>query len=342
MLKTVQWLLALTLLLPVVLPAQEPLPPFQQLRQHEGRGITLTTDLTRLRNNRKDKAWLPGSLQITEGKTVLHEWPIEVQTRGRMRRNYCTYPPLKIRFLPVPENDSLAELQEIKMVWACKDNTDGEQLILKEYLMYRLYNLLTEQSFQVQLASLTLNDSGKWGWSRTGFAFFIEPDESLAQRLGGRPYKPRVMSPQGLDSLAFDRMCLFEYMIGNTDWGVHTRHNVRLIGFASDLPVPVPYDFDYSGAVDASYAVPQKGLGILSVKERYYIGVCRDPDFYEQILALFRDRRTAMLQECLDFPHLNKRSREHVTAYLESFFKILDNPGKVRTEILKHCDNFKL
>ena len=103
-------------------------------------------------------------------------------------------------------------------------------------------------------------------------AFFIESEQEMASRLGGRPVKPRIISPKGMDSTAYDRMCLFQFMIGNTDFGAYTRHNVKVVGFKGRPPIPVPYDFDYSGLVAADYAIPSTDLPIQNVEERYFLG----------------------------------------------------------------------
>jgi hypothetical protein len=36
-------------------------------------------------------------------------------------------------------------------------------------------------------------------------------------------------------------------------------------------PVVVPYDFDYAGIVDAYYAVPNEGLEIENVRQRFIV-----------------------------------------------------------------------
>ena len=63
-------------------------------------------------------------------------------------------------------------------------------------------------------------------------------------------------------------------MIGNTDWSVPNQHNCKVLSGMniehSDLGTIVPYDFDYSGLVDADYAVPYEGLALESVRERRY------------------------------------------------------------------------
>ena len=65
-------------------------------------------------------------------------------------------------------------------------------------------------------------------------------------------------------------------MIGNTDWNLDKSHNIELIRPASGgAPIPVPYDFDWSGLIAPPYARPNQMLGIGSVKQRLFRGFCR-------------------------------------------------------------------
>ena len=66
-------------------------------------------------------------------------------------------------------------------------------------------------------------------------------------------------------------LAVFEYLIGNTDWSVPYQHNIRLLTVpAIKNPVPVPYDFDQAGLVEAFYALPSENIGVASVRERVY------------------------------------------------------------------------
>ena len=38
--------------------------------------------------------------------------------------------------------------------------------------------------------------------------------------------------------------------------------------------IPIPYDFDFSGLVDAPYATPPDVLKIANVRQRFYRGYC--------------------------------------------------------------------
>jgi hypothetical protein len=120
-----------------------------------------------------------------------------------------------------------------------------------------------------------------------------------------------------------DLMALFMYMIGNSDFSITGRHNAKLLGF-TDFGTrgytPVPYDFDYSGLVNASYAVPGENLGISSVRERYYLGPCREDQDYQLAIKHLAEHREEILAMIQEFPHLNSKVKNQMVGYLESYF----------------------
>ncbi|MDX2049118.1 MAG: hypothetical protein SFU87_20190, partial [Chitinophagaceae bacterium] len=84
--------------------------------------------------------------------------PVEVKTRGHFRklRANCFYPPLQIKFAKKePQTSSVfGEQSKLKLVMPCK----GEEFIIREWLAYKLYNLVTEKSFRARLVRVKLED----------------------------------------------------------------------------------------------------------------------------------------------------------------------------------------
>ena len=148
--------------------------------------------------------------------------------------------------------------------------------MLKEYLVYRLYGRLTSAGHRVRLARVTYEDTEGEEDTLTRFAFFIEHEDELAARLGAEisedPVHPDVMNPDLMRIVD-----VFQYMIGNTDWSVTGLHNILLLKTENDY-YPIPFDFDWTGLVNARYATPDPGLRLRSVEDRYYRGICYTPD----------------------------------------------------------------
>ena len=130
-----------------------------------------------------------------------------------------------------------------------------EQYVLREYAAYRIFNLLSPQSFRVRLAKVTYFDSATKKDLGTKFGLLIEDDDDVAKRMEGRLVTQRELLSR-LDKDTFTLSAMFEYMIGNLDFSLIAEHNFKLVQRPNLAVFPIPYDFDYSGLVDASYALP--------------------------------------------------------------------------------------
>lgn len=312
---------------------------FSRLQRYTPLHVVIETNLKPLKQDRKSGEWQPAVFRIMDGDNVAFEQQVKVTARGNMRKKICQFPPIKIRFYDEkPEDDSLADINELKLVISCRNTTDDDQLVLRENLAYALYNRLTDESFRVKSAVVQFKTPGRNKVSQESKAFFIESERELASRLGGRPLKPRLISPNVMDSMSYARMCLFQYMIGNTDWGAYTRHNMKIIALGSHHIIAVPYDFDYAGMVDADYAAPAPDVPIKHVRERYYLGLCESPALYESVFQEFLAHKREILNLCDAYPDLSYASKRDIRAYLEDFFTVLENPNKARKEIIEHCD----
>ena len=142
---------------------------------------------------------------------------------------------------------------------------------------------------------------------------------------------------------------MFEYMIGNLDWSMRAGpagdtccHNFRLFApTASALSgiVPVPYDFDVSGFVNAPYALPPESLNLNSVRDRRYRGYCLHNAQALAAAAEFRARRGQLLAVLAAIPQLEDGRRRKAAAYLEGFFSDIATDEDVKKRLLKTCIN---
>lgn len=335
------------LALPVFLSAQSTLPAtesiFGILQQYDPLEVSIETNIKELKENKDDEQWQPGVFRIFKGDSVAVQYNVQVAARGIARKKICDFPPVKIRFYDQkPENDSLADINELKLVVSCKNTNLDEEWVQKEYLVYELYNIVSDQSFRVKPATVKFGNPQKRGGGLKSFCFFIESEKELAARLNALPVKSKVLNSKNLDTAAYDRMCLFQYMVGNTDWSVRGRHNIKILYLLPYGPnIPVPYDFDYAGVVATEYAVPNNKLPIQNVQERFYMGRCRDAAYYRELFNLFLSKKKALFQHCENANVLPKGARKEMAGYLEEFFDILENPRLAQKEILENCDKVK-
>jgi len=132
---------------------------------------------------------------------------------------------------------------------------------------------------------------------------------------------------------------VFQYLIGNSDWSVWKRHNIAIFQRPEE-PRPllaVPYDYDFSGAVNAPYATPPPQLNIQSVRQRVYRGFCQPDSVLQGVLARFRAAKDSMYAAVRAVPDLPERDARNVLEYFDDFYKVLDNPGAVNREFVRSC-----
>jgi hypothetical protein len=208
-------------------------------------------------------------------------------------------------------------------------------------MIYRLYNTLTEESFRVQLAKVKYNDSSGGSAPMESFAILLEDDEELASRLGSKNIESKIASSRILNTDYTERMTVFQFMIGNTDWQVYNSHNLAIIAKTGSIyPITVPYDFDYSGLVSTPYAVPNDQVPIRHVTERYYQGFCRTEEDTKRTIQLFLDKKEELLAFPEQFPHFTPMTKKSVIRYLQSFFSIIEDPKRWKREILQKCNQW--
>ena len=285
-----------------------------------------------------------GAVLQANGET--HNIALSARGVSRRKRENCTFPPLRIRFSEKPAKNSLFHKQgSIKLVTHCKDKDRNEQVLLREYATYRLYNAITPESLKVRLAKLRYMDGGKLVAERYGF--FIEDIDDAARRLDGKEIDIPKTSVSALNVPAAARYTLFQYMIGNTDWamiagppGSDCCHNSKLVGknkAARANLTPVPYDFDNAGIVNAPYAVPSNVLPIRSVRQRYYRGHCRMNDAVRKVAPSFLAKRAAIEGEIASISALNDASKTQMRDYLNAFFEQVQSADLIEKKLFKTC-----
>jgi hypothetical protein len=132
----------------------------------------------------------------------------------------------------------------------------------------------------------------------------------------------------------------FQYLIGNTDYSIAYQHNEKLIFVPNKKAMPVPYDFDMSGLVNASYAVvsvvQNQQLDITKVTQRMYRGFKRDEKIYQQVRKEFLDNKIKMVEivDSFESSFDNPKEFAKTKKFVLDFFTVLVNDSKFNKEIL--------
>jgi hypothetical protein len=119
-------------------------------------------------------------------------------------------------------------------------------------------------------------------------------------------------------------------MVANWDWSVPGQHNLEVLKSASytvsGLGIPVPYDFDLTGVVNADYAIPPPEMELENARQRKFTGMCRTGEIYRKELMMFLDKKDELYAVIENFPHLSKGSKKDITVFLDQFFDQLEKP----------------
>ena len=306
--------------------------------------ITLRTDIKWLRDVRSDSTETDGTVIFTDLDGSSVERPVEVRTRGNWRRDKrnCRFPPLRLDLPRSQMEGTVFEGQDkLKLVTPCHDSRDDYQrYVLKEYLVYRAYQRITPLSFRTRLVEITYEDTSEDYETRTKLAFLIESDEQMAERNGAVYQDVEQFHPARMDAEAAVIASVFNFMVGFTDVSQTFFHNSKLIRTEDGRYIPVGYDFDFSGAVNARYASPDPSLGLRRVTDRAYRGFCRPELDREWIAGLFLARRDAIRAEYESFDLLEEDRVEDMLEYYDDFYEILENEGRFERYVVRACRNW--
>ncbi|MFN1835129.1 hypothetical protein AB2B38_007705 [Balneola sp. MJW-20] len=306
--------------------------------------LWLEMDLRKVLNDRGDDPdYHPLTVRLTDpfsGPLVL-DARVKVRGNFRKQRDNCPFPPLRLNFKKDQLEGTVFDGQDkLKLVTHCRTNRAFyEQFLLQEYLVYKMYNQLTEKSFRVRLLKITYEDSRGRSEPFSRYGFLIEDEDLLAERLGGRILEVNNVHPDRTDKELSSLLPLFQFMIGNTDWSIPGLHNIKLvIPEEGGTPTPIPYDFDMSGIVNTPYAEPPAILNIRSVTERVYRGFCQSPEEYQKAFAEFNGLKESIYKLYKDHsPPLEEDELRQSISYLDEFFEIINDERKSNREVIEAC-----
>lgn len=305
--------------------------------------LALWFDITNYTRKKPKEEYLDAILTYYISKDDSINKEIRLKSRGEFRNDFCDFPPLVLNFKKTEfGKEDLRKLEKMKMVTHCKSG--NEEYLFREYLVYRLYNVLTDYSFRVRLVRVNYHNTYKPKKVIQTYGIFIEPLDFLAERMDAIPIESVNLNQKNILPEMMDRMAIFNYMIGNTDWSVPNQHNCKILAQRDmdrpDLGVIVPYDFDYSGIVNADYAVPYEGLGIESVRERIYVGLCRSEESFREALKEFSDNKEEFYNVIREFELIREKAKKDMIRYLDEFYSLLDDRNNIEYLLLKDCKDY--
>jgi hypothetical protein len=203
-----------------------------------------------------------------------------------------------------------------------------------------LYNLFTDMSFKVRLTKVNYRDTREKMKEYSQYAFLMEDVDDMAARNNCVEVEGRTFVTEQTNRKQMTLVALFQYMVGNTDWSVPNYHNIKLMRSREDslsLPFVVPYDFDFTGLVNAYYATPHPELGMEKITDRLYRGFPRTMDELQESLDIFRKKKDEVFALVSNFEAIKKSERDIMLKYIKDFYLTIENKRLVEKIFIENA-----
>ena len=288
--------------------------------------IKLNYSNKNLNKNTNDSTFIKSKLIFFEKKKN-KEIQVSLRARGNFRRKHCYFTPVKIK---IKKSDALntifSDNRTLKLVLPCKNNRDKNDNILKEFIAYKIYEIISLYYFKTRRLEVDYtNQKNNKGINYNLAGFLIEDDDKVAKRFDGKIVK-RKISPLAMDDFNSVNLSFFNFLIGNTDFSSAHQHNGKLLFYEKKI-IPIPYDFDLTGWVKPKY-----GLGITnrlgySFEERNYIGFKRGKNIYSKVRNHYLRLKEKIFNtvELYESEFEYKKSYNLMMDYLRGFYEILED-----------------
>lgn len=309
--------------------------------------LTAPISQTFAQRNSDVRLYFPGQWSYIDAAGDSQRLEVSIRIRGNFRKKYCELPPIRLNFKKSQVNGTLfAGQDKLKLVSPCQHGIKSQQTLLLEFMAYRIFEILTEQSFGARLIRLSYVDSDDKLKSWTDLVFVIEAEGDIGKRLGLDKANVAENRFEDLDQRSTALAELFQLMISNHDYSVlkgpegeYCCHNSVMYTREdqADKRIPIPYDFDMSGLVNAEYAAPPSHLPIRLVRTRYYRGLCQPPEIMDEAVAHVLSKKAEILALFQNQEELSRSTRNLSLNYLKKYFAILENEASFKTQVLDQC-----
>ncbi|RLQ21796.1 hypothetical protein DWB85_10945 [Seongchinamella sediminis] len=296
--------------------------------------------------DKQERLYLQGSWSQKRGEQT-ERLSVKIRTRGNYRREMCDRPPLQLNFRKKEVVGTLMAGQDkLKMVSPCERGDKYQQLVYLEYLVYQLFALYSDYHFRTRLVDVAYVDSGSGDRRWSSHNFLIEDVDHMAARYGLQELAvPHTMRVQ-MDLAQTALVEIFQFMIGNVDYstlksrpGEDCCHNTKLLvaGDADQGFIPVAYDFDSAGIINAPYATVPASVPIRRITTRYFLGWCKEEARYRDAVARINARREEALALFAESPLLSDTYRKRALKYLGDSYDYLNDEKSFARNILGKC-----
>ncbi|MBW6501113.1 MAG: hypothetical protein K0B05_06940 [Bacteroidales bacterium] len=300
--------------------------------------MELRTDFSAILKSRtEDPEFFDGEMVYydLDGRSV--KLSVRVSARGNFRRDpeNCAFPPLYVEFMKNEAKNTLfGNHDKLKLVTPCQ----REKEVIEEYIIYRMYNQVTEQSMKARLAKVRYFDTESGKELFEGHSFFLEDKNHIAKR-NNAVIRDRFITTHDLNRDNYKKLAFFQYLIGNLDWYVESRRNIIVMqpSDSSSMPVAVPYDFDLAGFVNPAYSKP-KGVPAKQLRDkRVFRGLCYTEEELRDIFTFYENLKLQFESIIKNNELLSGSDKRQLLRYISHFYTVIKKEDLVKLEILAIC-----
>ena len=316
--------------------------------EHSTLEVTISAPLSEIMRHRKNEEYRAGTLSYSgqNGRNITLEIGVRPRAQFRRRIDICDFVPLRINFRKSQVHGTVFENQDkLKLVTHCKPTRTYEQALISEYLVYRVFNILTDMSYRARLMRINYIDTARGNREFQSYGFFIEDDLRLAQRQRLRNAETRRVSVRRMQPEQANLVSVFNYFIGNMDFS-HVKpepeenccHNESILTDSSGTLYPVPYDFDMSAFVNGPHRSPAPRPDFPNFRGKWrYMGWCLTNDHLTASIGLLTDKRTEIYELIRNQTELEDFKRKSLFKFLDRLYRSVDTPRKVEKNLVADC-----
>lgn len=307
-------------------------------QQDELLELELHFDINKLLNDRgEDRTRHKADVIFYDADSVKHELNVDIRVRGNFRRNVanCEFPPYSLYFKNSNSENTIFENQnKIKFVTHC----NGGTMVLEEYLIYKVYQEVSPNAFQVRLANINYVDYSGDFMTFNQFGFLLENTKKMGKRLNGKIAKPDSILYKNLDEKTIAIISLFNYMVGNTDWDLSLQKNFKYLKKNDFYYIPIEYDFDLAEVINYHYPTFEVVFGVDPEERRRFKCIEIDKKLFFEVVELYKNKKTDIYNIYLNFPYISNTKKVEILNYYEEFFVKLNRKRKLYRELKRACN----
>lgn len=310
--------------------------------------IELKTNLFSLLNDiGDDRKYHKCQFRISGNENELdRKLDVEIMTRGnyRRRKQNCDFPPLRFRFpLEKVAGTEFKGQDKLKYVSHCQsESAVFEQNTIKEYLIYKMYNLIDDHSFRVRLSRISFIDTLTNDTIKK-FGFFLENKNDVATRNGKVILHYKNLKQYNILRKNIIMMSLFQLMIGNSDWDVSRLHNINILSVGDQsIPVAVPFDFDWAGIVNQPYFTLDPQISPDAKYKRKFKGYRWSDQELASAFSELNELKKPFLELISQCEYLNEENKQEVMEYILKFYELISSKRDTKDVILKNSPKIPL